>query len=132
MELVCIPPDRVGETWPALGPIVRRASEKVPLWKWTETEQEVLTGKQLLWCAFDDKEILAAATTRIFNTDGGKVCEIAAAGKSHAKWARWAMVRLEDFAKAEGCDKMRIIGRRGWSRVLPDFSEAAVILEKGL
>ena len=28
---------------------------------------------------------------------------------------------IEAFARAEGCDAMRIIGRKGWARVLKDY-----------
>ncbi|MEC9266706.1 MAG: hypothetical protein VX464_11655 [Pseudomonadota bacterium] len=40
--------------------------------------------------------------------------------------------RIEKFARANGFLRLEIIGRRGWSRVLPGYEEAAVILRKEL
>ena len=40
--------------------------------------------------------------------------------------------RHREFARAEGCDAMRIIGRKGWARVLKDYRAKRVILEKEL
>jgi hypothetical protein len=37
---------------------------------------------------------------------------------------------IEDFARAEGCSLMRIIGRAGWARVLPAYRLKNVVLEK--
>ena len=39
---------------------------------------------------------------------------------------------LERYARAEGCKAMRIFGRRGWERLLPDYKPARVLLEKEL
>jgi hypothetical protein len=37
---------------------------------------------------------------------------------------------IEDFARAEGCSTMRIIGRAGWARALPAYQLKNVVLEK--
>ncbi len=41
---------------------------------------------------------------------------------------------LESLAKAEGCDRLMMIGRRGWTRVLPRYGwrETAVVFERPL
>jgi len=41
-----------------------------------------------------------------------------------------AEVALCAWAKAQGCDGMEIIGRRGWSRQLKDYRQSAVVLMK--
>ena len=42
------------------------------------------------------------------------------------------IARLEDYAKGEGCRAMRIYGRRGWLRILPDYRQIAIVAEKQL
>jgi hypothetical protein len=39
---------------------------------------------------------------------------------------------IEDYAKAEGCRCVRIIGRRGWARVLPGYEQTFAIIDKRL
>jgi hypothetical protein len=39
---------------------------------------------------------------------------------------------VADYARARGCTKMMLIGRRGWSRVLKHWRQAAVVLERDL
>jgi hypothetical protein len=39
---------------------------------------------------------------------------------------------LEAYARAEGCAAMRIYGRRGWLKLLPDYRTSRVLLEKEL
>jgi hypothetical protein len=39
---------------------------------------------------------------------------------------------LERYAKSENCQTMRIFGRRGWERLLPDYAPARVLLQKEL
>ena len=36
------------------------------------------------------------------------------------------------WARSIGCTKMRITGRRGWTRVLPGYRETAVVVERAL
>lgn len=135
MELICVNPHDIPTLtaeWARLRPTIKRAYDKTGLGLFSATEVAVLTGKQLIWYIREGDEILAAAVTLLLNTDAGKVCEVVAGGREHGRWAQWAMHKLEEFAKAEGCSKMRIIGRRGWSKALPEFQTKYVIHEKGL
>jgi len=40
--------------------------------------------------------------------------------------------KILDWARAEGCNKVRIGGRRGWKRVLEGYEEVSTILERPL
>src|SRR5581483_2696838 len=42
------------------------------------------------------------------------------------------IAELEHYARREGCQAMRILGRRGWSRLLPEYRCTRVLLEKPL
>jgi hypothetical protein len=39
---------------------------------------------------------------------------------------------VADYARARGCVKMQLIGRRGWSRVLKHWRQVAVVMENDL
>jgi hypothetical protein len=47
---------------------------------------------------------------------------------------RWIglLERIEEFARAEGCEATRIIGRKGWARVLTSYQMKRIVLEKDL
>jgi hypothetical protein len=86
---------------------------------------------QLVWLAVDDKEIMAVATTHLVRPRE-KVCVLTAcAGREREQWLP-LFARIEQYAKDEGCTKMRIYGRKGWERVLDGYRVEHVILEKVL
>ena len=47
------------------------------------------------------------------------------------RWIR-LLQGIEDFARAEGCSATRIIGRKGWARVLRSYQAKRIVLEKEL
>jgi hypothetical protein len=106
-------------------------------------ETPVFTG----WCRKrpdgNGTAIKAAAVTQLSAVNGVRFCTIVACGASPSKPAgrrrgrdrdEWLplLAGLERYAKAEDCKAMRIFGRRGWERVLPDYKAARVLLEKEL
>jgi hypothetical protein len=47
---------------------------------------------------------------------------------------RWIglIEKIEEFARAEGCSATRIMGRKGWARVLTSYQTKRLVLEKDL
>jgi hypothetical protein len=110
---------------------IRAAVYRTGLSNFEDIESDVLTGLQLVWLAWDGKDILAAATTQLVKPHD-KVCVLTAcSGHDRDKWLP-LFSRIEQYAKDEGCQKMRIYGRRGWERVLDGYTAEHVILEKPL
>lgn len=100
--------------------------ERGDLGRFDCVEDEVLAGKSLLWVAGMD----GVAVTQLALTEKSKVCTIIAMGGSISTVP--LISTIEEFAKAEGCDCVRIFGRKGWLRVLHGYSAPKVILEKRL
>ena len=118
----------------------------------------MLRGDALLWLALscengDGVRIDAAAVTELHRTEWRKVCVVVACGalsrlrasgclrassRSDASRAtdmrRWIglLEQIEEFARAEGCEATRIIGRKGWARVLMSYQVKRIVLEKDL
>src|SRR6185437_4376503 len=92
------------------------------------TEREVAAGLQVLWLAHNATSIEAAAVTQLTEEAGRKVCTIVACGGDGRE--RWLslIAGLEHYAKAEGCTATRIIGRRGWERVLRAYRVKSVTM----
>ena len=102
----------------------------------------------------DGARVQAAAVTELHRTEWRKVCVIVACGApsgrlrasgfSHPSsraaasrtvdMRRWIglIEKIEEFARAEGCSATRIIGRKGWARVLASYRTKRIVLEKDL
>jgi hypothetical protein len=129
---VCVDPARVREAWPLVAPLIRRAAERDGLSDAAQVEDDLHNGSALLWLAWNGERIEGAAVTQLDAANGQKFCTIVACGGRGLK--RWGSLigTLERFAREEGCTSVRIYGRRGWARVLPDYRLHSIILEKEL
>lgn len=59
-----------------------------------------------------------------------RVCQIVyCAGEDMEVWLVPVVDQLKKWAGSLGCDALRISGRRGWARVLPEFKETCTTLE---
>jgi hypothetical protein len=133
-ELACVDPGQVGLIWPEVAPRLRRAILRTGLSAFADVERDVLDGRALLWLALSgDREevaIDAVATTRLEQTDAGKVCVIVACeGRGRYRWLP-LIGGIESYAKAEGCRSVRIFGRKGWLRTLDSYRQTHVIIQK--
>ena len=135
-ELICVDPAWVHEVWPLAEPLLRRAIERTGLSAFCDIEREILCGNALLWLAVvgdgSNIAVLAAASTRLQRTDVGKVCVITVCGGNDMP--RWLglVAQIEEFARNESCDFVRIYGRKGWLRALDGYEQRHVILDKEL
>ena len=151
-HLVCIPPDKVALVWPLARNLIFAAMKRGDLSSFGPVEDSVLRGDALLWLALtyedgDGVRIDAAAVTELHRTEWRKVCVVVACGapsrvrpSSRADASRATDMRrwirllegIENFARAEGCEATRIIGRKGWARVLTSYQTKRIVLEKDL
>lgn len=132
VELICVAPDRVHEFWPHVSDLIHRAIRRTNLSHSQDIDFDVLNGDGLLWIAWNGRAVEAAATTSLIETDAEKVCVLTACGGE--QMSRWLglLGQIEDYARAEGCSRVRIFGRKGWVRMLERYRISNVILEKEL
>jgi hypothetical protein len=131
-KLICIDPVRVHEFWPHVAPLIAAAMRRGGITDFAEVEHAIGVGGALVWIAWDGLAIKAAAVTQLSTVHGERFCTIVACGGWHRDEWLPLLVGLERYAKAEHCKAMRIFGRRGWERLLPDYKPARVLLEKEL
>ena len=129
---LCVDPAQVARVWPLVAHLIHAAMRKGGISEFAAVERGVLAGTMLLWIAADAGAISAAAVTEIHALNGERLCTIVACGGRGL--ARWLPLRsqLETFARAEGCRAIRILGRCGWVRALPDYKLTRILLEKEL
>jgi hypothetical protein len=143
-QLICIPPDKVGLVWPHVRPLILAAMKRGDLGSFAPVEAGVLAGDALIWLACDSgARIAAAAVTELHSTEWRKVGVIVACGAASGRlrpssramnMPGWLplIAGIEKYFRAEGCSAVRIMGRRGWARVLTTYRIRRVVLEKEL
>ncbi|WP_349643342.1 hypothetical protein [Bradyrhizobium japonicum] len=118
--------------WPLTAPLLKQAIVKTGLSAFATIERDILDGTALLWVAWNGSVIEAAASTSLQQTDAGKVCIITAcAGTGVRRWLP-LIGGIEAYAQAEGCRCVRIVGRKGWARVLEGYEQSYAIIDKCL
>jgi hypothetical protein len=143
MQLVCVDPLRVREFWPHVRELILAAMRRGDLSSFGPVEASVLNGDALLWLAWDGEEVQAAAITELAETEWRKVCVVVACGGTPGRsrpssramsMHEWLPLldRIEAYARAAGCAAVRIVGRKGWARVLRRYKTKRIILEKDL
>jgi len=128
MMAVCVDPERVKEFLPHFGHYIKSAVDRVGITDYERIVRDLLNGCALLWLACEENTVHAAAVTALVDD----VCEIVACGGRGLPAFLPLIGRLEQYARDEQCTSMRIIGRRGWLRVLKNYKQKAVILERPL
>lgn len=132
VETVCVEPKQVSCIWECVKHWIERAMERGDLGRFEELEHDVINGQALLWLVWKAPEILGATVTQIVMTQRSKICVIAACGGENMRLWLPLVEKIENYARNEGCDAVRILGRKGWMRMLKDYSAPAVILERRL
>ncbi len=130
--LTSVPADKARDVWPYVDFFVHTAMARGGLGSYGVVKDQVLDGRAMLWIARNDDRIHAVAVTSLAITEWRKVCEITAlAGSGMKNWFAF-LPTIEDYAKKAGCSSMRLMGRKGWARILKDYKSKHVILEKEL
>jgi hypothetical protein len=127
---VCVDPAKVSLFWPHVENLIRTAMKKGGLGSFEVVKRETLAGRNLLWIAWDEKVIQSAVITAIDQTEWHKSLTIVACGG--AEMDQWLplMADIDAHARAEGCSRILIFGRRGWENVLTNFRPYRVVLER--
>jgi hypothetical protein len=131
-QVICVDPSRVSEVWPHVAHFIKAAAERGDLTTYESLRASVFERGSLLWLACCGHNIEAAAITELMRSAKSKVCIVTACGGVDMK--RWLplLEKIEDFAQDEGCDCVRIFGRRGWKRLLKHYTENKIVLERRL
>ena len=129
IHFMCSPPDMFGKVWPHVGPILLRGIRSVDNAGVLECIDMLRSGEALLWLVTRGPpaagDFLGCFCTQLYERDGRRYLGMfAAAGISLREWVPQASKRMDEYAKAEGCDAMRIRSRKGWEKLLTD---AAVV-----
>lgn len=95
--------------------------------------QRLEQKRMVLWVAVSTGgKPVAALLTELVRMRSGLYCRMTQCGGEALETWRHMHESIEEYARAEGCVKVTLGGRRGWEKVLPGYSATFVTLEKVL
>ena len=129
MKLEFIPLWDVDEHWAEVAPMLEKALAQQTGLSLESVYADVKRAKYLLW-KIPGK---AAFITEIQPFALEKICMvILCGGDALDKWLPVAEETLSKHGKALGCSALVIVGRKGWSKVAPNFEITDFIMRKAL
>ena len=134
MQIALVPRNNIDEILSEVGPILIRATDlSGGRWSLPDVLDQIDTGQQQLWIAFDDERIWAACTTRFSHYAKMKMLEgCFVAGDKLDTWCAPLLEVLDRWAADNDCAGIEFTGRMGWEKVLKPygFRRAYIVLEK--
>lgn len=123
MISVIIKPENLGPLWPKLLPLVKKMCGK-SLGTWTpeKVKEEAKGGFIQLWLAYEPEkpgEPFFAVVGTVIHQTGDALEILFAGGDDMPAWLD-QLEEIKAFGRLNGCKYLRFVGRKGWSRVLPD------------
>ena len=120
-KTICVPPDLASDVIAKCSETVLKGLATAPGVSISELLDDIVAKRAQLWLVLDGKDPLATAVTEIIH-DGDKryVAVFGLGGRDMWKWSRSFAETMVNYAKAEGCDRVRFAGSEAWGRVVPD------------
>lgn len=113
--------------WLHLSPFLAKGVKAAFDTSYMDIAKDLSAGLAQLWAIFKNGEPVGSFVTAVCHDEqrGGHILIIyALGGKGLHEWAHRVEEETADFARHQGCGHVRFYGRRGWSRVLPQFTVA--------
>jgi len=89
-------------------------------------------NRMQLWISWNDG-IEASFVTEVCDYPQLRVMRwVLAGGSNMESWLDLVTSKVEDWAKRNNCQRLEIVGRKGWTKVLRDYEPQAVYFVKEL
>jgi hypothetical protein len=113
---------------PLLSKVIARSNGEHDI----ETIKSMLRGRTAqLWVGVDGEDVIHAGLTHILNfPTGKKAVEIFFLGGERMNDWLDHIVQIEAWAKSLGADEVRIHGRKGWGKVMKEYTPVYTTLSK--
>lgn len=117
-----IPAERVPFLWDSVCPYVQvaldRTEGEIGL---SDIHKMILDREMQLWITVEDKRITGALVTQIIEYPQTKACRyVTLGGDLHGDFSKIDAV-ITEWATYNGCDRLELVGRRGWVRAMRDM-----------
>lgn len=137
MNVFCLGADQIDSLWPEYGHFLEKYEATRGVDYAGQLREDLRLARKQLWGVQHDGRVRCVVVTRIVDQPRGEICEVyamAAKGEDDAPFNESNVLlvlgQIEEWARGLGCTRMKIEGRKGWRRLLHDYAEAGVVLEK--
>jgi len=94
-----------------------------------DIEDDLRSGDMQLWLCMENNKIYGVIVTEIYSTRRKKYAKVnIVTGYNFRRWI-YLYKELEGWAKANNCDGIETIARKGWDKFL-DWKQTHIFLEK--
>lgn len=136
IKINLVPPEVIDNYWGKALELLSKAFEYSSMRVNPESvRDDCMSGDQSLWIVYEDTtdNIIGAFTIRIKSYDAGStLCGEHLGGERLEEWADRLFEIMEDYAHDYQINKLELIGRRGWEKILKPkgWTSNVVIFEK--
>ena len=109
-KLRCYSHDQIDHVWHIYKPLIQKALDRGSNYTIDDIYKGLKSKNMQLWAWSDE----AALVTTIQNRDDKRWCLLLALGGENMHVWKIYLPWVEDWAKKNGCEELRIYGRRGW------------------
>lgn len=132
MNVFCLGQEQIDNLWPLYGCHLDRYEREIGTDYAEDIRSDLKAGTKQLWGLQCGPSIVGVVVTRVAQSPRGSVCEIyIACGESHGGLFL-VLDEIERWAKSVGCSRVRLSGRKGWLRVLKQYEQTGIQMEKEL
>jgi len=130
MRLFALAPDEIEATWPDYAHHFERFARERGDMSADQVRAAAMDGRAQIWGIQDADAVHAVVMTEVCATALGNLCVIRiASGASRVPIQERLLDEIGKWARDQGCERVRIYGRRGWLRRFPRFKQTGVIAE---
>jgi len=131
-QAILMPVSHVAQAWPLAVPFLSKAEKAGALQSVAEWMRDCLNGTKQLWLLWAQDQCHGAGITSLIEAPQGKTCVIDGfAAQTGSAWLPTLEV-VEAWARSQGCVRVRVYGRVGWTEKLKDYALKGVILDRKL
>lgn len=127
-----VKPEDIEAVRPWLQPFLEEFARKTCLVSPDEVIEQAKRCDCQLWSYHDGERFRGVVATRIHTNAVGKVCSLWVAIGDGPELFEGFHTEIERWARGIGCYALEIVGRAGWQRKLPGYTQTGVVLEKRL
>ena len=133
IDLVAIPPADLPRVLPMVSDLLKSVIERSHgRYSLEGLVPKLLKGEWQFWMVWDGAPRAIVATDLYVDVAGNRCCMIRfCSGEDAGAWTH-LLVKIELWAKAEGCKFLDMDARKGWAKHLRDYTVTHWVLQKAL
>jgi hypothetical protein len=135
-QISYVPPQDVGLIWKQVEPLLDKPLEiDGYAYKSKDIFDSIINQKMQLWISWNvkNKNVEAAIITEIIQYPQFRSCRYFLAGGNNMKsWFNLMKEQIELWSIKNKCQRIELVGRKGWVKWLKDYKQKHIILMKEL